>query len=171
MKNRICMALTTVVLVSCAAPQTSPPPSAAVAPGDKCGGPDRFALRGDVAVDARTRLTWRRCAVGQAFNAASGTCQGATYATEALAKAKRAVDMEAAASKQAWRLPTIDELSAIADKACAPMVRRALPGMSGPPMWTSSSAGPGKVYQFDPAENKRVAEKENDAPGIVMVVR
>ena len=68
-------------------------------------------------------------------------------------------------------LPTIDELSAIADKACAPVTRRVFPGMSGPPMWTSTPAAAGKIFQFDPSENKRVAESENDAPGIVILVR
>ena len=165
----IVFAILAVLLGSCAAPQTSEAPRPVGS--DKCGGPERFDVRGAVAIDKRTGLTWRRCALGQSFNAASSTCQGATYATETLAKARRAVESEAAASKQAWRLPTIDELSAVSDKACAPAFRRVLPGMSGPPMWTSTSAGAGKIFQFDPSENKRVAESENDAPGIVMVVR
>lgn len=172
MKNTIYAALGTVILVSCATPEKPAATQAALAPGiDKCGGPGRFVVRGDTAVDTKTRLTWRRCAVGQVLNGGTSSCQGATYATETMAKVKRAVEMEVAASKQPWRLPTIVELSAIADKACEPLVRQVLPGMSGPPMWTSTSAGAGKIYQFDPAENKRIAEKENDAPGIVILVR
>lgn len=172
MKNTNYAALATVILVACATPEKPAPTRAALPPGgDKCGSPDRFVLRGDTVVDTKTRLTWRRCAVGQTFNSGASSCQGATYATETMAKAKRAAEMEAAASKQPWRLPTIDELSAIADKSCEPVVRRVLPGMSGPPMWTSTSAGAGKIYQFDPSENKRIAEKENDAPGIVILVR
>jgi hypothetical protein len=62
-------------------------------------------------------------------------------------------------------------VSAIAGKACAPLFGRALPALSGPPIWTGTSAGAGKVYQFDPATGGRTAEKENDAPGIVFLVR
>jgi hypothetical protein len=168
-KTTVCATLASLVLVSCAAPETRPP--APVASGDKCGGAERFVDRGDSVLDTRTGLTWRRCPVGQAFNKGARSCQGGIYATDTLAKARRAAESEAAASKQAWRLPSIDELSAVADKACAATVRSHMPGIYGAPMFTGSAAGAGKIYQFDPAQNKRVAESESDAPGTVVLVR
>jgi len=87
------------------------------------------------------------------------------YVATRLADAKSV----AGRSGSGWRLPTIDEISSIAGASCKAQFARLFPTISAP-MWTSSSAGAGKVYQFD-ATDGQSAEDENDAAGIVLLVR
>jgi hypothetical protein len=169
MTPRILLAFASALLASCATPEAPKPVAAAGVRAPSGCVPERFAVRGGEILDMHTRLTWRRCPAGQDFGGAS--CTGNIYATERLDNARRAADAEKRRTNQGWRLPGIDEVSAIAGKACAPLFGRALPALSGPPIWTGTSAGAGKVYQFDPGAGGRTAEKENDAPGIVFLVR
>lgn len=67
-----------------------------------------YSAAGDEVTDTKTGLTWRRCSEGQAWS--GGTCTGTatTYPHEgALAQAK---------TQTGWRLPSVKELSSIADK-------------------------------------------------------
>jgi hypothetical protein len=168
----ICAAVFSALLVSCAAPEKSPVPAPASTAGRCAADPGRFTVRDDVTYDARTRLTWRRCPAGQVFNRGSSRCDGGIYATDKLGSARLAAESERKRSNAGWRLPTIEEITAISDKACKPVFNRtAFPEYSGAPVWTSTAAGPGKVYQLDPATGNRTVESEVDAPAIVILVR
>lgn len=73
-----------------------------------------YSTAGDEVTDTQTGLTWRRCSEGQTWSGTS--CTGtatiaATYTHEqALAHAK------AQAGAAGWRLPSVKELSSIAEK-------------------------------------------------------
>jgi hypothetical protein len=70
-----------------------------------------YSAAGDEVTDTQTGLTWRRCSEGQTWS--GGTCTGtiATYTHEqALARAT------SQAGTAGWRLPSVKELSSIADK-------------------------------------------------------
>ena len=162
MNKRAIVILVTGV-VSCAAPQ-KPAEQTGPAASSACEA-DRFTIHEDQVLDKQTRLTWRRCPIGPAFDRASSSCAGAMYVATRLADAKSV----AGRSGAGWRLPTIDEISSIAGASCKDQFARLFPTVSAP-MWTSSSAGAGKVYQFDTSDGAS-AEDENDAAAIVLLVR
>ena len=73
----------------------------------------RYVLRGALAYDSKTRLTWQRCGYGQQFR--DGRCVGAlTLVTP---------DEAAQAARKAgtgWRVPTVDELASLVTQRCRP---------------------------------------------------
>lgn len=74
----------------------------------------RFVLNADgTATDGTTGLTWNRCGDGQ-------TWDGSTCAGEAtLHDWREAMALDRPSGEGGWRLPTLDELASIVDKACA----------------------------------------------------
>ena len=79
----------------------------------------RFKDNGDGTVtDTKTRLTWRHCVLGMAWNGKS--CEG-TSATYDYAGAQDAIaEMNAAKEghRANWRLPTADELATLVESRC-----------------------------------------------------
>lgn len=64
--------------------------------------------------DSATGLIWRRCAEGMTWNGSNCTGTASTFTHElALTRART----EATATGVAWRLPSVRELSSIADKS------------------------------------------------------
>jgi hypothetical protein len=69
---------------------------------------------GQEVTDSATGLIWRRCAEGMVFSLGACTGTASTFTHElALTRART----EAAATGVAWRLPSVKELSSIADKS------------------------------------------------------
>jgi len=154
------MSIAATILAACSTPSKDVPPSEAA------GCPsERFVLRGDQVLDVQTHLTWRRCPLGPIFDSSVGSCSGPMYVALTIADAKAA----AGRSGSGWRLPTSDEIAGIAGPACKEEFARLFPTV-GAPIWTSSSAGAGKIYQFDPSSGPDAAD-ENDAAGIVLPVK
>lgn len=92
-----------------------------------------------LVTDSKTGLTWQRCSVGQSF--VGGTCTGAanTYTHEqALAYAK---------TQTGWRLPSVKELSSLADGS---FIGPAINGTAFPatPLYYTWASSP---YASDPA--------------------
>jgi Protein of unknown function (DUF1566) len=87
--------------------------------------------------DARTGLTWRRCAEGMTVT--GGNCGGVagTFTHEA---ALRHAASEAGSTGLAWRLPNVKELSSITDRTRAfPAIDpTAFPGTPSNWFWSSS---------------------------------
>jgi hypothetical protein len=77
----------------------------------------RFTDHGDgTLTDSTSGLTWKRCSEGQTWDGA--TCTGSATKhdrREALDLAKGATD----AGHDDWRVPSLDELASLVDKACA----------------------------------------------------
>ncbi|MCU0833342.1 MAG: DUF1566 domain-containing protein [Chromatiaceae bacterium] len=96
-----------------------------VALGDNCNrdsdsaaaAASRFSNPGDgTLIDASTGLAWKRCSEGQTWDGA--TCTGSASKhdwREALDLAEGATD----AGHDDWRVPSLDELASLIDKACA----------------------------------------------------
>lgn len=73
------------------------------------------------AVDNQTGLVWMRCALGQTFNNANGSCDGdATLYSwqQALAAAKTLNDNGGFSSQRDWRVPNVKELMSIVEFGC-----------------------------------------------------
>lgn len=94
----------------------------------------RFSVNaaGDEVTDARTGLVWARCSVGQVWDGT--TCSGiaSSYTHEqALSFAQGAVG---------WRLPSVRELSSLADKGCqSPAIdSAAFPNTRDTAYWSST---------------------------------
>lgn len=84
---------------------------ASYAAGQKCIGSSwtpssRFELRGGEAYDTKTKLTWKRCLEGAAWNGSGCSGSPRRYSGSDAAK-------NWPASSNDWRLPSIDELSSI----------------------------------------------------------
>ncbi len=71
--------------------------------------PPQFSVKGAEAYDAKTNLTWQRCAVGQRWEQSAG-CLGSP--------AKFTFDEAQALAQGGWRVPTIDELTTIVSPLC-----------------------------------------------------
>lgn len=84
---------------------------------DSAAAASRFTDPGDgTLIDASTGLTWKRCSEGQTWDGA--TCTGSASKhdwQEALDRAEGATD----AGHDDWRVPSLDQLASLIDKACA----------------------------------------------------
>lgn len=90
------------------------------------------ASSGTEVTDTKTGLTWQRCSAGQSWSGTTCTGSAATYTHEqALAYAK---------TQTGWRLPTVKELSSLADKSRSnPTIdSAAFPATPSDWYWTSS---------------------------------
>lgn len=78
----------------------------------------RYVLRGALAFDRKTRLTWQRCGHGQHYR--GDRCLGALKPLT-LDEARRA----AREAGKGWRVPAVEELASLIKKKCsAPMLNR-----------------------------------------------
>lgn len=74
----------------------------------------RFALNADgTATDGTTGLTWKRCSEGQTWD--GSTCTGGA----SLHDWREAMALGQPSGEAGWRLPTLEELASIVDKACS----------------------------------------------------
>ena len=93
---------------------------------------DQFQLNDDstTTIDSRTQLQWQRCSVGQHWE--NSSCQGeALLLTHAQAQEQ---------STEGWRLPTLHELSGIAELRCShPAINRGIfPNTPAGDFWTTT---------------------------------
>jgi Protein of unknown function (DUF1566) len=99
--------------------------------------PFTVSANGQEVTDTKTGLIWRRCAEGMI--ASAGTCTGtaSTFPHEA---ALTRASTQAAATGVAWRLPSVKELSSIADKTRSnPAIdTTAFPATPASYFWSSS---------------------------------
>lgn len=109
---------------------------------------DRFIVRDQgVIVDAKTGLTWTRCAIGQEFNELTSECQGEAEAfslwTDAMARVA-AANARQLGGKAQWRAPSIKELGSIVERQCyEPSINLALfPGTENVVFWSSTPRNP-----------------------------
>ena len=100
---------------------------------------ERFVDRGDGTVqDKYTGLIWMRCALGQTWDGTTCSGDASTYNWQL---ALQAADGYTFASSSAWRLPNINELKSIVEKACYdPAINvTAFPTTPSDGFWTSST--------------------------------
>lgn len=74
----------------------------------------RFVARQGEVLDTQTRLIWRRCSEGQAWDAVSRSCTGKARGftwSGSFARARAVAD----ATGQAWRVPNVKEMASLAD--------------------------------------------------------
>ncbi|MCA0201643.1 MAG: DUF1566 domain-containing protein [Proteobacteria bacterium] len=95
----------------------------------------RYELRGETALDKKTRLEWQRCALGQTWSEAKG-CEGEVVG----------LTWEEARSLETdgWRVPTRFELMSLISSSCTPALNSIVfPGMEEPFLvyWTTSKSG------------------------------
>ncbi|WP_238284842.1 DUF1566 domain-containing protein [Caballeronia novacaledonica] len=111
-----------------------------------------LVLEGDVAINRKTGLTWKRCAVGRKWSKDGQQCTGRPTGlsqNEARQAAQRA--------GPGWRIPTGRELGTLRMHTCnGPKIdTRAFPGIAlsdfgeGANFWTSTAAMPGTFYYFN----------------------
>jgi hypothetical protein len=100
---------------------------------------DRFLDNGNGTVtDLRTRLVWKRCAEGQAWNGA--TCVG-TAGEYTWQDALQRADTHIFAGNDDWRVPDVKELSSIVERQCEyPAINsEVFPATPDSTFWTSST--------------------------------
>lgn len=151
---------------------------------------ERFVHRGPGFTDRQTGVLWRYCTASQGIEPKTQRCLGAIFATEKWSRANAFVDRvndqiaervrRAAAASSAppvasrpmFRMPTIDELAQLADARCGERAfgRTPLADYGGAPVWTSSTAGDGRVWQFDPEDGGRKLMDPENAPGVILLV-
>lgn len=82
---------------------------------------DRFQVQDNVVTDTRSHLMWTRCLQGASWNGTTCAGKAASYGwqqAQELAKNSTLADFDD------WRIPTLEELKALADKETAvPMVK------------------------------------------------
>jgi Protein of unknown function (DUF1566) len=92
-----------------------------------------FSADGTEVTDQRTGLVWARCSVGQTWSASTCVGSSSTFSHEGA--------LQHAALQTGWRLPTLRELSSLADKGCDnPAIdSTAFPNTPIAWFWTSSA--------------------------------
>lgn len=122
--------------------------------------------------DQTTQLVWAKCPYGQDFDPGSRQCKGSIAVMQSLDVALAVAAKQARDSGAPWRLPTIEEIGALAAATCDERYFGTTPlsNYGGAPVWTGSVAGEGKVHQFEPSKGGRTTEAQDDAPGIVILV-
>lgn len=126
---------------------------------------------GQEVTDSKTGLVWRRCAEGMVWK--GSTCANDPvfpnhFGAETRVKA-------AVATGQAWRLPTMKELSSIvavreAGPGSAAIDPVAFPATPLARFWSSSSVGRG-YFMYVAFSEGSVGEGERSSPGAVRLVR
>jgi hypothetical protein len=112
----------------------------------------KLVLQGDVAVDRKAGLVWKRCAVGREWDARANRCIG-----RPVGLSQNEAHRAARAAGAGWRVPSGGELQTLRLDACkGPKIdSRAFPDIAlsdfgeGANFWTSSAAMPGTFYFFD----------------------
>jgi hypothetical protein len=131
--------------------------------GAQAAGESRFRIAEDgaVVIDTQARLVWSRCAEGMTWQ--RGTCTGDpslyTY-NQAAARARARATQDGAA----WRLPTMTELKALAERLRAerPGASTLFPQAPDGWYWTSSvRVDTGRVNQYDYANAQRGLTENN----------
>ena len=92
----------------------------------------RFITSNDEVKDLVTNLTWKRCALGQIWNADEASCTGASLTFTWIQALSEAYD--------SWRLPNIKELHSIVEVSCrAPSINETIfPNTDSNNFWTAS---------------------------------
>jgi len=142
------------------------------AEGEKCPVDEaRFRHVGPAYVDGQTGLTWRYCAAGQGIDMKTRQCQGAIFATDSYRTASEYAG-DLAKRMGGLRMPTIDEVARLAEAKCGKRDFGRTPhaDYGGAPIWTTTPAGPGKVYQYDPDAGGKVAVDETGSPGVILLL-
>jgi hypothetical protein len=111
-------------------------PAAAACRKDEVRPPTaRYELRGETALDKKTRLEWQRCTLGQVWSAENG-CTGEVIGLT--------WDEARSLESDGWRVPTRFELLSIVSSTCTPALNAAVfPGLEEPFLvyWTTSKSG------------------------------
>ncbi|MEQ1838161.1 MAG: DUF1566 domain-containing protein [Candidatus Nitrotoga sp.] len=97
--------------------------------------PYTVSADGSEVTDQETGLIWRRCAEGMVFS--GGTCTGTAGKFTHEAALQQAAT-QASSTGIAWRLPSIKELSSIADKKSSPTRRAAFPATPVGLFWSAT---------------------------------
>lgn len=95
----------------------------------------RYELRGETALDKKTRLEWQRCALGQTWSEEKG-CTGEVVGLT--------WDEAHSLETDGWRVPTRFELMSLISSSCTPALNPTVfPGMEEPFLvyWTTSKSG------------------------------
>lgn len=111
----------------------------------------RFVALADRIHDKATGLTWSRCNLPRKFDAASGQCTGAAYATDELDAALGAMPALSRQAGTPWRLPTVSELRAVFAVSCTRSQQSQSPfgALDGTPLWSGSTDAGGKAWKLD----------------------
>lgn len=98
---------------------------------------------GAEVADLSTGLIWRRCSEGQTWSGSACTGTASTFTHEqALVRAQ---------TQTGWRLPSVKELSSIADRSLSgPAINAsAFPGTPSLKYWASTPSGTGNAWIVD----------------------
>lgn len=130
--------------------------------------------------NARTGLTWKKCAEGQTYSTTTNTCSGTatTYSWQQALQHARAVNRGTTGESLGetdWRVPNIKELRSLVEQACyGPAINlRAFPVTPSPGLFWSSSpsaAQSGSAWGTDFNEGD-VLLQPMDTKGYVRLVR
>ena len=126
---------------------------------------------GQEIADRKSGLTWRRCAEGMSWK--GKTCTGqAVFLSHAEAMARGKAN---ATPDQAWRLPTMKELSGVvavreAEEGRAAIDPAVFPATPPARFWTSTPVGPG-YFMFVGFVEGSVGEGTRNSPGALRLVR
>ena len=108
----------------------------------------RFTANADGTItDGKTGPTWKRCSEGQSWDGT--TCAGAA-SRHSWREAMALGDASDPVSEERWRLPKLQELASIIDKACArPAIDPSVfPATPAAVFWSSSVDGDNDDYAW-----------------------
>ncbi len=176
-----CLALATIALALASAPaaRAQVPVAglrdASAATGVCALGGPRFRATAEGVLDLVTGLVWSRCALPTRFDAATGRCEGTVAATDSFEVAQRLVQGTAAEPGGGWRLPSIDELSAVFAPGCGPadLKRSPLSEAGGLPLWSASRGDGDTAWQMDlesPSWKAQAVPAES-SPAVILGIR